>query len=752
MKENKTILAYKDWLKRNPQYTTLTEGYKAYLEYVNSWYDATYQGTSTAELSLESYKNFLASMTIITGDERVNDYLLSLDYDDANDLRVAIPHFARNLKAIALYIIQKRSAAKGITYDYAHRSSNVGVEMDLYRTALNLFAIKSGLIGKDFLDAVRRFSIEVEEFYDDSEYLDKDPDVSASTYFGDIPSNEVGDTEYLNWLIESGFNDRTSDNDAINPSVSGELPLLGYIDYDTSSDQVEWFKGKLSRQYLGEEHLYLSGGSGPDYWDVYSSAVEPWFNITNKYYPTIANLPLEQLIYTTAEIGGFYIPSKLYLPMALGRNKVGSFGDPPSGGSEDSFPSPSLYSNGYSYTGVYQDSPIVYRSYLNWIDIQMASGRGEGLVGNTRIYQEMVPYKTRYENTGRPFLGMARIGDKTDPWRGNEDTVWEDEENYPPDFRRLYDIDKWYAEHMSLSGVEDQWGVDIYGNNYALYKGVDDSSLHDRGRSNVGVLYVRDVNSVLKEFGDYYEDGLSYEVSGVVGLNVYDDLLVLNIDDGSLVVQQITLDDDAYIASARNATSTKHVVRDVDYTDGGHFYDDRDGTLYVSRYLFEDDTVKFVVYRYDDGHFTTVYRTVDDTAPEQEQFTNTFKFISILPTPTITVSSINDKLYLVYLAFGSEGTYIVSLPLTITGGYERGELVIVKPTTVSTPLGDQYAVERRLLVKSIVSVNNLIIVTEGEATQNRYMQCIIIHNLPEDEVVAPPSYQTPCRCDGVYFE
>jgi len=720
---NDSILAYKDWLNATKNSATLATPYEDYLDYVNEWYENTFHGKTTEQLTAEEYQEFLLTIKVVTTDPDVLNFINRLDYDNEDELKTSIPYFAKNLRDIARYISIKRDDGKYASVDYSYLGSNVGLEAEIYRTLLQAYIGNSDLPEDELETIISKTSIEVLELYDDNEYMDKSPNKVAGDYYDmDVNAEFYSETdpEYLKWVVGAGFNDLVSNNDTINPSVSGTLPLSGYINYDSSGEQTSHFKGNLPTNIMGEEHYFLSGDDTPESMEVYSTAKFPWDNLSNRYFPTIANLPLVDSTYSKYSKGEFLIPSKIGMVTALGKNKFYKVSELEMQGSKDNFPDPSLYSNGYSFTREYQDASIVYDSYLNWIDIKQVSGRGKGILTSDGTYQEMTPYQTTQESTSVPFLGMSQVGDKTDPWYLSEDKTWEDNANFPPDFRKIYDIDAWYDLNVSLSGNEDNWGIDIYGNNYGLYKENNFANFYERSQDATGKLYVRDAGGAINTFADYFNTDLSNATGGVFDIDaltcmgVYNDLIVLESEYG-VVVQKITFENGEYLATSDNVAGLSGDIFD-------HFFDDRTNTLYAGTYELLNGFLEIVLYKFEDGRFITVYDTSTDTSNEITSLRNTFNFAEITPAPSITISPIDDKMYLTYIG-GTTDAHIVIIPLIMQGGLSVDEIIVVSPTGAGSSV-DDYATESRKLIQSMISTDKLILMLEGSTTDNKYLQVI----------------------------
>jgi hypothetical protein len=727
---NKSIKSYKEWCVSGNNLSRDDTTYEAYLGYVNDWYKARFEGKTPEELTVDEYRNFLVTLNIVTTDNEVLAYLDRLDYDNDREVQIAIPFFARTLRDIARSVSIKRDESKGAVEDYSHLNSNFGICNDVYRKLMEYHAIVTNERDDEYLSTINHTTIELEELYDDNEYLDKSPNLKASSYFNmDINHDFYNEcaVDCLDWVIESGFNKLYSNNDLINPATSGELPISGYIDYN-DGDTIDHFKGNLGVSFMGEPHYIISGDDDKTL-ESFCGAKYPWANVSNRYFPTIANIPLVDNMYSKYSGGGFMIPSKLGLSTALGKNK---YHDPSRfdiDSTKKNFPDPTFYSNGYSYSKEFQDSPISHDSYLNWIDVKQSSGKGKGILFSDGKYQEMCPYQSTSEATGVSHLGINRVGDKTDPWFGVEDNIWENPEAFPPDFRNIYDVDGWYDHLESITGVEDIWAIDIYGNNYGLYKNNDFSKFYDRMMDSTGTLYVRGVGGI-KQYSDFFNahDALilnEFNIDSIRDMNVYNDILVLEDDAGSVLIHHIVYRDGGYVVRDGDMVSTTALLGNQ-YKSFGKCFDDRSNKLYVGVYntVPVNGFFEFIIYEYSDSKLIEVYNSANDDSDEIKLLKDEFNFNDIIGVTSLCISEMDDALHLTFIGVNDDGSHIINIPFIISGGIHIDEISVVKP---ANDIAESTLTECRELLHLITTAiydNKLTIMLEGIETGNKYLQVV----------------------------
>ena len=745
-----TILLYKDWVNTTEGVqTNEQDSYAAYLEYVHAWYDTTFEGKSTKELSSDEYATFLSTLKIVSNDSDVNSFIDNLNYENENEIEIAIPILSKTLRDTARYISRKRDESKYTADDYKYINSNLGLSSSIYRAILEQLISSDELTVDEFINFIEGMTVNIEELYDDNQYHDKIPNKPASEYFN-IAQNSTyyGNcgTEYMDWAIGSGFNDLHSNNDSINPPVSGVLPLSGYLNYTPDSEQVTHYQGNLSVHTTGEEHYFISADEKLSL-ESYSSVVNPWNNLSNRYYPTIAVLPLVDSLYSKAKIGSYMVPSKLGMPVAIGRNKFHNpteeMIDSDNFGKLNS-PNLDLYSNGYSFTNNYQNGFNNHNSYLNWIDIRQSSGAGRGILANSKKYQEMVPYQTTSEGGGHSNLGISQIHDSGDPWYLTEDKVWEDMEEYPPDFRNIYDSDKWYAENVRvLDGVEDQWCIDMYGNNYALYKTPDgnesdfNNSFIERERNTTGVLYVRSNSGLIVRYSEFFKDSLdgdsafiSLRNDNLKSFNVYNNIVVMVDDNDNFLIQTIDFEDGVYkIAAGLTKSSfdidqgaTSHNYSHLDYC-----FDNRDNSLYIGRHerigWSGSYRYSFTIYKYNDGILSSIYDLDDDNSNDVLRLNANYDIRGIIDFSKIKIDPDSNTLYVAYRAVSIDVPVILIFPMSLSGSHKLGEIIIVEPTITEYDDTDPLVIEDLCLIDIMIG-ENIIIILEGSDTRSKYLEVI----------------------------
>jgi hypothetical protein len=78
------------------------------------------------------------------------------------------------------------------------------------------------------------------------------------------------------------------------------------------------------------------------------------------------------------------------------------------------------------------------------------------------------------------------------PWGGPQDTTWTDVKNKPESFSGVVNVDLWAQSQVlkQTSKLLDGWSTDIFGNQYGLYKNVDQNNSYKR-KNLYGEIWTR---------------------------------------------------------------------------------------------------------------------------------------------------------------------------------------------------------------------------------------------------------------------
>ena len=271
---------YEQWHSRNVGIISGQE-YKQYELYLKNWSTTRYTATDFSTDLKSDYIAFLQNLSLLVDKNDTTAWLNDIDWTDTLEVEQAIPIYARKLKEIAIYLINKRDALKRAKLKYNMTGATQALEKLFYEYFLKAFTkrdyvlnVPDTAIYSSFpdLSAVKNgFQIQIQELYDDSSYFDKNPIKTSEFYFdlnnfspevtGYYDSQNISPSAY-EWAFRTGFNELSSDNPLffiIENVVNNTLPVSAYIDME---DMIlnEYYKINLSKKYIGENQYYVTSG------------------------------------------------------------------------------------------------------------------------------------------------------------------------------------------------------------------------------------------------------------------------------------------------------------------------------------------------------------------------------------------------------------------------------------------------------------------------------------------------------------
>lgn len=283
----RTPYSYAEWNDRNVGIIPGKEQTQ-YQKYLLDWYDTrdTAKVVDSERLKAD-YKRLIAQISLTFREEQDEEWITNVNFDDPLELEQVIPFYAKKLKDIALYLINKREAVRKAKLKYNMTGAKTALEHLFYEYLLKAFT-KRSYPGADYLTnvveasslaalpelsaSIQTFQITIDELYDDSMYFDRDPTILASTYF-DLSADSV--VTYLSglnissdayeWLYSTGVSQLCADNalfwvvdDVIDQYKNG-VPLSAVESYD-SPILNDYNRIALTNKYIGSNQNWVSGG------------------------------------------------------------------------------------------------------------------------------------------------------------------------------------------------------------------------------------------------------------------------------------------------------------------------------------------------------------------------------------------------------------------------------------------------------------------------------------------------------------
>jgi hypothetical protein len=207
---------------------------------------------------------------------------------------------------------------------------------------------------------------------------------------------------------------------------------------------------------------------------------EPYCNLLNTHFPTIATVSIPKLMVSEKHFGGYLTPLNLGVPYYRGKgysieidkDQITVYD---STSAERTFFDPNKYANrnrGLSKND--QISPAVVKYVDNrWMVDSFNSGSRMGMHINTLENQKFTPYQSSYEIIGKNSHGVTRQDDPIEFWNNTLPAIWNDEKNYPLTFRKELMAQTYELRKTGLlvnRGIMTNWRTDIFGNEYGIFK------------------------------------------------------------------------------------------------------------------------------------------------------------------------------------------------------------------------------------------------------------------------------------------
>lgn len=251
--------------------------------------------------------------------------------------------------------------------------------------------------------------------------------------------------------------------------------------------------------------------------------LRPWNNLTNRYFPAYAIFPALDKLYSATDKGGYFTPNNLGISTYLNKDFTSLL-------SVSSSVLSSYFEDGTKRAGgrgfTKQDQPTPYtivEDNNTWLKEPVTSGPIAGNLKKqvTKKYQKFIPYQSIYETNPRVQLGLILPTSRQTPWGGSEASTWTDKANKPQNFSGVVNVSAWSdTQILKQTGkVLDNWVTDIFGNQYGLYKNVDNMPPYER-RFIPGEIWVRK-NTQLVSPG---KEALSAVFDTFTGLSLYNQL------------------------------------------------------------------------------------------------------------------------------------------------------------------------------------------------------------------------------------
>lgn len=511
-----TPLTYVQWLQYETSFDRVS-AFEQYTQYLSQWYKIKQQSKQTTDKQYikNIYTELLKQVTLeyTTPDEK--RFLKNINFEDVNDLDIALPFFAKKLKQIAIYYANQRDEIKFSSVKANLKGSDYGINQVIYKQVAEIIKndpdvnIQLADLGLSQADVLTNLRVEIQELYDTEQNYYNIPYESNESDYTTVGSNRFNYfnmsllpdrsrmflsetfTETVKELIEqvpvimySGIESETDPDSkelrdienrsfAITDIITGtELDRLSddnFSMYSSTGELNLQYEQLAFQKYCGTDYYYLSTGdtltntaSGKLF-----AANNPHKEILNKFYPTILSAPGENL-YKQEYIGGFFTSENVGILTYTTLDFEYRF-KPTSTETVYYFPDPKSGASGFFGADRPYKSIVTYYENINWQKNSITSHYNYGLQKQYKNLPRFTPYQSMSDSV-HDYQGVSRADDVFDFWDPNNKNIWLNQDIYPLQPGGIQPIDQRYTELLGGEKVISRYKTDIYGNEYVLTK------------------------------------------------------------------------------------------------------------------------------------------------------------------------------------------------------------------------------------------------------------------------------------------
>ena len=373
-------------------------------------------------------------------------------------------------------------------------------------------------------------------------------------------------------------------------------------------------------------------------------AIAPYFNLTNTHYASIASQYTIDTLFTRESVGRYLLPDKIGVPYYLGRGYTNAL-DPEKISKhteEHIYLDPNIYTSNRGLTKADQYSPYTTIDIDNtWIKESYNSGKKAGVIINSISFQKFVPYQSNYETYKHNAFGLSRQDDVFEFWSGPNNNIWNDEAQYSTNYKKeAYKLKERTDSLLVTDKTLAVWQTDLDGNNYGIYKDINNTLTQKQIKQTAGELWVRDVNNLVVSgsvaLRDVYENYTEY-TSHYNSLTSNNIINIIAINNNTLIVQTsagISIDQTSfnYTTGKIEVASSLPAYISLENSDlyyAGSWYNERDKKVYFNTFSAAiphlTPTIVYTIYEYDLNLATLSILLKDTiTSPYATSYINNF--------------------------------------------------------------------------------------------------------------------------------
>lgn len=161
--DNLTPYTLIEWINNTSiDYSNIDEAIPLYDEYLRKWNNSIEQYDNINTVDTKTiYINLLKEITLTHTTEEEKRHFQNTDFNNAAELDIILPFYARKIKEIILYIVKQRELMKYQKSRFSIRASNSGVE----RLILDHLTVNIGDLDTP-IENIQSTNVVIEELFD----------------------------------------------------------------------------------------------------------------------------------------------------------------------------------------------------------------------------------------------------------------------------------------------------------------------------------------------------------------------------------------------------------------------------------------------------------------------------------------------------------------------------------------------------------------------------------------------------------
>jgi len=503
-------LSFIEWIQLNAVSTVgYDQQFARYNEYLSNFFSQkNVSVTETQSAIRELYNALINEIVLNYSSTEERRFLQNLDFNNPHDTIIAVPFFARKVKDICLYFSTLRDKAKTAAVEYSLKGSNKGLEKLIYNE------ISKTLENQDLTELTRTLNlslssirnntlIELEELYDNySHYYDIGSptasaynatdlraedfilnffDIDANLYLSFNSSIISAITSYPYYLAELGYNNFTiiPTVDATQLNLLKDSDFINLINNNTQSNLKLNLLASLNKKYMGTDFYYVSTGatSNEPVSGLLFKADAPFANYLNKLYPTVAAVPNLSGLKTAKQQGLFFKPDKVGF-LNFNNFNFAAFvnSDKLAANTVYIFPDPEKFGNISGNTKQNQFNPLDFTEDNSVAQADYTNSYKYGEVLSDPLLPTFRGYQSREQSLLYNTQGISRYIDPQDFFKGFKRDSWANSDVFPQVPSTEYPLETRLDTLVSIDKTLIQYKSDVYGNDYGLYKFVNNTT------------------------------------------------------------------------------------------------------------------------------------------------------------------------------------------------------------------------------------------------------------------------------------